>query len=315
MPGARGDILDGVLGAIGRKVGNVGRVTGRAVGRGVTAPVRWSGWRRPGGRFGLHGLAVAVVLGAAVVAGVYVVPAVTRTNPTAQQHPRPGAPTTAPPQDGQAGLSGTTGPEPSTSASPAPTGSASTNGPTALAGWANSLARLGIPTTALEAYGYAELVTTRTDATCHLTWTTLAGIGKIESDHGQEGGATLLANGTSSPPIFGPPLDGTNGNKRILNTGSNPWDPASTYVRAIGPMQFLPDTWKTWGTDGDGDGKADPFDVYDAAVSAARYLCANNHDLSTGSGWWTAIHSYNDLDRYASNVYAAANDYGLRSHA
>lgn len=305
-----------MLGAIGRKVGNVGRGTVRAVGRAAVSAVRWPGWRRPGARFGLHGLAVAVVLGAAVVAGVYVVPAVTKTHPTAQQGAKAGDNgNNGVPQDGQAGLGSTAGPEPSGSASPAPTGSAGTNGPTALAGWANSLAPLGIPTVALEAYGYAELVTTRTDATCHLTWTTLAGIGKIESNHGQEGGAKLLTNGTSSPPVFGPPLDGSNGNKRIPNTGNNPWDPASTYVRAIGPMQFLPGTWQTWGTDGDGDGRADPFDVYDAAVSAARYLCADNHDLATGSGWWTAIHTYNNLDRYASNVYAAANDYGMRSHA
>lgn len=304
-----------MLGTIGRKARDVGRGTVRGIGRVAAAPVRWSGWRHPVGRFGLHGLAVAVVLGAAVVAGVYVVPAVTKTHPTADQGGKATANPTAPPQDGQAGLSGTTGPDPSGSATPAPTGSASANGPTALAGWANSLARLGIPTVALEAYGYAELVTTRTDPQCHLTWTTLAGIGKIESDHGQEGGAQLLPNGTSSPPIFGPPLDGTNGNKRIVNSGPNPWDPASTYVRAIGPMQFLPGTWQSWGTDGDGDGKADPFNVYDAAVSAARYLCADNHDLSTGTGWWAAIHSYNDLDRYASNVYAAANDYGMRSHA
>jgi membrane-bound lytic murein transglycosylase B len=247
---------------------------------------------------------------------VYVVPAVTRTHPTAQRD-KTGTRDGGVPQDGQAGLSGSTAePEPSGSASPAPsTSPGAVTGPTALAGWANSLARLGIPAVALEAYGYAELQTAQSDPACHLSWTTLAGIGKIESDHGQEAGAKLLSNGTSSPAIFGPPLDGTNGNKLIRNTGSNPWDPASTYVRALGPMQFLPGTWQTYGTDGDRDGRADPFDVYDAAMSAARYLCANNHNLGTGQGWWDAIHTYNNLDRYAANAYAAANDYGLRSHA
>ena len=51
----------------------------------ITSLGTWPGWHRPGARFGLHGLAVAVVLGAAVVAGVYVVPAVTRTHLTAQR--------------------------------------------------------------------------------------------------------------------------------------------------------------------------------------------------------------------------------------
>jgi soluble lytic murein transglycosylase-like protein len=40
---------------------------------------------------------------------------------------------------------------------------------------------------------------------------------------------------------------------------------------AVGIMQFLPETWKEWGIDGDGDGVADPLDPQDAIPSAARY--------------------------------------------
>jgi soluble lytic murein transglycosylase-like protein len=40
---------------------------------------------------------------------------------------------------------------------------------------------------------------------------------------------------------------------------------------AVGIMQFLPETWKEWGIDGDGDGVADPLDPLDAIPSAARY--------------------------------------------
>ena len=38
-------------------------------------------------------------------------------------------------------------------------------------------------------------------------------------------------------------------------------------------MQFIPSTWRTWQTDGDGDGVADPNDIDDAALAAAGYLC------------------------------------------
>ncbi len=58
------------------------------------------------------------------------------------------------------------------------------------------------------AYGNAELAIRTTDPGCHLTWATLAGIGRVESDHGRFGGATLLPNGEESKPIIGVPLDG-----------------------------------------------------------------------------------------------------------
>src|SRR6476661_4599761 len=39
---------------------------------------------------------------------------------------------------------------------------------------------------------------------------------------------------------------------------------------AVGWMQFIPSTWKLYGTDGNGDGKADPFNPVDAIFTAAR---------------------------------------------
>ncbi|MGZ6753179.1 MAG: lytic murein transglycosylase, partial [Nocardioides sp.] len=46
-----------------------------------------------------------------------------------------------------------------------------------------------------------------------------------------------------------------------------------------------PSTWRTWATDGDGDGTADPHDLDDAAAATARYLCAGGYDLASGTGW------------------------------
>jgi len=53
------------------------------------------------------------------------------------------------------------------------------------------------------------------------------------------------------------------------------FDPtARSWAGALGIAQFLPGTWETYGVDGNGDGKADPFDPADAIVAAARYDCA-----------------------------------------
>ena len=43
---------------------------------------------------------------------------------------------------------------------------------------------------------------------------------------------------------------------------------------AVGWMQFLPSTCKTWGVDANGDGVADPYNPVDAIFTAARYLHA-----------------------------------------
>lgn len=43
---------------------------------------------------------------------------------------------------------------------------------------------------------------------------------------------------------------------------------------AEGPMQFMPDTWRAYGVDGNDDGKADPQNLHDAIHAAARYLAS-----------------------------------------
>ena len=46
-------------------------------------------------------------------------------------------------------------------------------------------------------------------------------------------------------------------------------------------MQFIPSTWMIYGADGNGDGIKDPFNIFDAALAAANYLCDAGGDLST----------------------------------
>jgi hypothetical protein len=69
-------------------------------------------------------------------------------------------------------------------------------------------------------------------------------------------------------------------------------------------MQFIPSTWRRWAADGNHDGIADPENVYDASLAAARYLCAGGRDLSTAAGLQSAILSYNYSDAYLRLVSA-----------
>ena len=174
--------------------------------------------------------------------------------------------------------------------------------------WAEQRAPgMGIPVPALEAYAYAARVAQVENPECHLSWTTLAGIGMVESHHGTYRGAEIAPNGDVSPPIRGVRLDGTNGNLEILEN-SDPGDGDPVYARAMGPMQFIPETWRLYGVDANNDRVVSPDNFDDAALSAAGYLCFRGKDMSTPRGWMNALRAYNHSDLYARTVrdWAAA---------
>ncbi|SHN45615.1 Transglycosylase SLT domain-containing protein [Cryptosporangium aurantiacum] len=222
----------------------------------------------------------------------------------------PAAPTAAPPL-----LTATTSALPSEGAASAPVNAArpeeTADRPAdALASWARALRLLDIPPVALQAYGYAEAVLATAKPRCHLSWTLLAGIGAVESNHGRYGGAKLRPDGTSSSRIIGVPLAGGGGVELIRDTDRGTLDGDRTYDRAVGPMQFLPATWKAWSVDADGNRRADPYDVDDAALAAGYYLCARDQDLATGVGWASAVFTYNRVPAYVEQVYQFADAYG-----
>ncbi|GII62670.1 hypothetical protein Skr01_27550 [Sphaerisporangium krabiense] len=103
-----------------------------------------------------------------------------------------------------------------------------------------------------------------------LSWTVLAAIGQVESGHGRN-------NGPSS-------------------------------AGALGPMQFMPATWKAYGVDGDGDGTPDIWSPYDAVPSAARYLCANGA-AQGGAKLRSAVYRYNHSWAYVDKVLGIADGY------
>jgi hypothetical protein len=111
----------------------------------------------------------------------------------------------------------------------------------------------------------------RAAVTCPgLPWTVLAGIGTVET-----------------------------GNGRNVHRST---------AGAEGPMQFMPSTWKMYGYDADGDGKADIQDPTDAVFSAARYLCAAGAGRG-GQSLDNAIFSYNHAWWYVREVVTIANQY------
>lgn len=108
-----------------------------------------------------------------------------------------------------------------------------------------------------------------------LDWAVLAGIGKVECDHGRDPDPSCRQAG------------------------------AVNVAGAGGPMQFLASTWSRYGVDGDGDGRRDRWDPADAIYSAANYLRASGAPASYRS----AVFAYNHDSRYVATVLRWAARY------
>jgi len=181
--------------------------------------------------------------------------------------------------------------------------------PNADAKWLElAAAQTGIPARALRAYVAAAGAANNSAPNCGIGWNTVAAIGFIESAHGAYGGGNLSPAGHAGGPLVGPSLDG-NGFAAIADTDGGVLDGDARWDRAVGPMQFIPSTWEYAGRDGNGDGTADPFNIDDAALSAAGYLCARGRDLTTATGWTEAVYSYNQSDSYVVKVRDQAVSY------
>lgn len=173
-------------------------------------------------------------------------------------------------------------------------------------------AQTGIPARALRAYVSAAVLANDAAPACGIGWNTVAAVGFVESAHGTYGGGSLNSAGQASGPIVGPSLNGV-GFAAIGDTDAGALDGDPRWDHAVGPMQFIPATWQLAGRDANGDGRADPFNIDDAALSAATYLCGNSRDLTTAQGWSDAIYAYNQSGPYIRQVRSQATAYAEKA--
>lgn len=166
---------------------------------------------------------------------------------------------------------------------------------------------IGLPGVAYAAYQNSEQILAQDDPQCHMPWELLAGIGQIESHQAY---GKLDANGNPLDPIYGPELDGSlGGNNVVPETDGGALDGMASYARAVGPMQFLPDTYRKYAGDGRGTGISDPQNIYDASLTAGKYLCADGLDMSDPAQQSRAIMRYNNSMAYVANVMAWESAY------
>lgn len=165
------------------------------------------------------------------------------------------------------------------------------------------------PLVALDAYWRAAQSSAVEDPRCGVRWWAIAGISRVEGHHGTYGGAALDKLGDATKRIIGIQLNGTNNTRVVGDTDDGALDGDPAYDRAVGPMQFIPQTWSRFEADGNGDGLATPFNLYDATLAAARYLCRASGGLGEEPGLRTAYFSYNHSADYVERVLSFARLY------
>ena len=161
-----------------------------------------------------------------------------------------------------------------------------------------------IPLVAYDAYRSASEAAPTITESCRVHWAVVAGIAQVESRHGRiDADHELAADGDVEPAIRGPALDGTRGTQTIADTDDGELDGDATWDRAMGPLQFIPTTWRELGRDGNADGTADPDNLYDASFTAVAHLCLREPgDYSDRGELRRALIAYNASGRYADDV-------------
>jgi hypothetical protein len=132
----------------------------------------------------------------------------------------------------------------------------------------SALARREIPPLYLRLYQQAAM-------RYHLDWAILAGIGKVECDHGRDPARSCTHEG------------------------------AVNSAGAGGPMQFLASTFSEYGVDAEGNGAPDRWNPADAIYSAANYL----HASGAPGDYRKAIFAYNHAEWYVDEVEHWASVY------
>ena len=122
-------------------------------------------------------------------------------------------------------------------------------------------------------------------------------------------GGRVDAFGDTLGPILGPQLDGSPGMAAIPDTDHGQLDTDLVWDRAVGPMQFIPSSWRSYGVDGNGDGVVNPNNIYDATITTGMYLCADGADLADPAQLQAAAFRYNHSATYVDIVLRWAQAY------
>ncbi|GAA3576078.1 C40 family peptidase [Amycolatopsis ultiminotia] len=161
--------------------------------------------------------------------------------------------------------------------------------------WASRTSQwLDIPLRAMTGYAQATVTLGKEQPKCHLSWITLAAIGKVASDHGRAQGDRLGDNGALVKPLG--TVEVRDFYRHVVSTPD-----------AAGPMQLAPAVWAKW-QHSTSDGKPDVQNIDDASLAVGRALCAGGRDLSTD--WWNGVATLEPATVTVHRTLATVNVYG-----
>ncbi len=148
----------------------------------------------------------------------------------------------------------------------------------------------GVPDLAAKAYLNASVRVHEDHPECAVPPEVLVAFGRQESDHGRV--VEWDDTGHSRTILRGYANTGDDTDQGELDGDTDAdW--------AVGPMQFIPTTWKHFAQDGDGDGKAEPGDYYDSALTAAWHICSLVGAFPSIADIQAAWDQYDTTVRYA----------------
>ncbi|WP_020671048.1 NlpC/P60 family protein [Amycolatopsis nigrescens] len=243
-----------------------------------------NGERQPSGRRKL----IVTVAAVAVAAGTLV--AVTQLAPpedaapvanTAPAGPLPELPSSMPPPSSQQ-------PPPSQPPAQAPARQGQE-----FDAWVGKVAEwLDVPARVMTGYAKATVAMAKERPNCHLSWVTLAAVGRVATNHGRTGGGPIGDDGTAGAPI------GTVGVRDF-------YDKVVSAPKATGPMQLTPALWQKYRGEA-----ADVQNIDDSALAAGRALCDGDRDLAVGKAWWDGVAVLQSAPVILHRALATANVYG-----
>ena len=132
-----------------------------------------------------------------------------------------------------------------------------------------------------------------TMSSCDADPNVLAAIAEVVSDTGKANGSRIDFRGDVTPPLIGTA-------DLRPDTDFGEIDGNDETDLPVGPFQFMPDAWIAFGYDANTDGTTNPHNMWDAAASAAEFLCA--HQTNQPDPMKHAIRMFAGSDQQAKRI-------------